>query len=217
MEMKTFDNIKGGIYLVVDPAMELSVLSHKLSAALKGGLAAVQLWNNWLPETDKINYINKVAGLCHDYDVPLLINEQWELLASSAMLDGVHFDTIPSNYHLIKQSVNRPFLAGITCSGNLDVIRWSDANAMDYISFCAMFPSPSAGSCDIVMPSTVRQARDITTLPFFVSGGISPDNIPLLSKKISFEGVAVISGVMSADDPLASVISYKNSLNLINP
>jgi len=214
--MTTFDNIKGGIYLVVDPAMELSMLSHKLSGALKGGLSAVQLWNNWLPETDKINYINKVAGLCHNYGVPLLINEQWELLASSPMLDGVHFDSIPSNYHLIKNSVNRPFLAGITCSGNLDIIRWADANALNYISFCAMFPSPSAGSCDIVMPSTVRQARDFTTLPFFVSGGISPENITLLSKEISFEGVAVISGVMSADDPLASVISYKKSLNLIH-
>jgi thiamine-phosphate pyrophosphorylase len=216
MEMKTFDNIKGGIYLVVDPAMELTVLSHKLSGALKGGLSAVQLWNNWLPETDQINYINKMAGLCHNYGVPLLINEQWELLASSPMLDGVHFDSIPSNYHLIKNSVNRPFLAGITCSGNLDIIRWADANALNYISFCAMFPSPSAGSCDIVMPSTVRQARDFTTLPFFVSGGISPENITLLSKEISFEGVAVISGVMSADDPLASVISYKKSLNLIH-
>jgi thiamine-phosphate pyrophosphorylase len=216
MEMKAFNNLQGGIYLVVDPAIELSMLLQNLSAALKGGLAAVQLWNNWLPDTDKMDYINNVARLCHNYDVPLLINEQWELLAGSALLDGVHFDAVPSNYESIRKAINRPFLAGITCSGNLDVIRWADVNQLNYISFCAMFPSPSAGSCDIVMPSTVRKARGITTLPFFVSGGISPENIPLLSKEISFDGVAVISGVMSADDPLASVLLYKNALNQIN-
>jgi thiamine-phosphate pyrophosphorylase len=77
-----------------------------------------------------------------------------------------------------------------------------------------MFPSTSAGSCTIVMPSTVREARGITNLPLFVSGGITPENILSLRKLTPFDGVAVISGIMSADDTSLKVRSYQDALNL---
>src|SRR5215216_623447 len=143
--------ITGGVYLVVDPAMDRSLLLSKLAPALKAGIKAVQIWNNWLPEADKQACIAAVSGLCRAYQVPLLIDNDWELLIGSSHLDGVHFDTKPRNYAEIQKKLDRPFIAGITCSGDLDVVRWAEKNGLDYISFCAMFPSASAGSCAIVM------------------------------------------------------------------
>ncbi|MBE9583268.1 thiamine phosphate synthase [Mucilaginibacter sp. JRF] len=205
--------ITGGVYLVVDPAMDRSMLLSKLAPALKAGINAVQIWGNWLPHADKRSYIAAVSGLCRAYKVPLLIDNDWELLLDSTDLDGVHFDTIPENYPEIKKKVARPFLAGITCSGDLEIVRWADKNRLAYVSFCAMFPSISAGSCTIVMPSTVREARCITDLPLFVSGGITPENILSLRKLTPFDGVAVISGIMSADDTSLKVSAYQSALN----
>lgn len=204
--------ITGGIYLVLDPAMNQALLLNKLADALTGGLQVVQIWNNWLPGTNRLQIIEAIAKLCRPSKVPLLINEEWQLLVQSPHLSGVHFDSIPPNFEAVKQMIARPFLAGITCSGNLDTVRWANANGLAYVSFCAMFPSPSAGSCDIVMPATVRQARAITNMPIFVSGGITPENIILLKKETPFNGVAVISGILSAEYPQQKVQQYQNAL-----
>lgn len=212
MEVMNPKKINGGVYLVVDPAMDRPLLLSRLASALKGKPEAVQLWNHWTPGDDKLECINAVGELCLRHDVPLLIDNDWPMLLQSLYLNGVHFDDIPANYTSIKQTIGRPFIAGITCSGNLDVVRWADAQQLDYVSFCAMFPSPSAGSCDIVMPATVRQAKSMTRLPLFVSGGITPVNMVMLRRQTPFDGVAVISGIMSAEDPLLKVKLYQNAL-----
>ncbi len=212
MEIINHEKITGGVYLVIDPAMDRPLLLSRLASALEGKLEAVQLWNHWMPGDDKLECINAVGELCRKHNVPLLIDNDWQMLSQSPYLDGVHFDTIPADYTSIKEMVGRPFIAGITCSGNLDVVRWADAQQLDYVSFCAMFPSPSAGSCDIVMPTTVRQAKSMTKLPLFVSGGITPVNMVMLRKQTPFDGVAVISGIMSAEDPLSKVKLYQNAL-----
>ncbi|WDF57372.1 thiamine phosphate synthase [Mucilaginibacter sp. KACC 22063] len=204
--------ITGGVYLVIDPGMESSLLLSKLSDALKGGLQAVQIWDHWLTGADKKLFIHAVAKLCSVYNVPLLIDNNWQLMMESPELDGVHFDGIPEDYDLIRNKVEKDFIAGITCSGDLDIVKWANEKRLNYVSFCAMFPSPSAGSCDIVMPSTVRQAKTMTDLPLFVSGGITPENTADLRKLITFDGVAVISGIMTADDPYLKVKQYKNAL-----
>jgi thiamine-phosphate pyrophosphorylase len=212
--MESTYQIKGGIYLVLDPAMEKTRLLHQLASALSGGIQVVQIWNNWLPGTDKLSLIEDVAKLCQPHNVPLLINEDWQLLQQSPFLQGVHFDQIPADFAAMEHAIDKPFIAGITCSGDLDLVAWADENGLDYVSFCSMFPSPSAGSCDIVMPATVRQARAITQMPLFVSGGITAENILSLRKEISFDGVAVISGILSADDPALKVQQYKNALSI---
>lgn len=210
--MSNKQTISGGVYLVIDPAMESAVLLFKLSEALKGGLQAVQIWDHCPADADKKSLINSIAHLCKANRVPLLVDNDWQLLLELPDLDGVHFDSIPENFDLIKSKVGRDFIAGITCSGNLEVVKWAHKNNLNYVSFCAMFPSPSAGSCDIVMPATVKQARLITDLPLFVSGGITTENIADLRKSISFDGVAVISGIMTADDPFLKVKQYQNAL-----
>ncbi|MGZ3754355.1 MAG: thiamine phosphate synthase [Mucilaginibacter sp.] len=212
--MKTqLKQITGGVYLVIDPAMEREVLRNKLETALRGGLQVIQIWNNWLPETNKLDLIAEIHQLCAPLNTPLLINDDWSLLQQTELLDGVHFDKIPADLDRIKTIIGRPFISGITCSGNLDTVAWAHHHQLSYISFCSMFPSPSAGTCDIVMPETVKQARNMTEMPIFVSGGITPENTQQLKTKISFDGVAVISGILSAENPDQKVLQYHQALN----
>ncbi len=206
--------ITGGIYLVLNPAADLELLCNKLEAALTAGIQAVQIWNNWPPETDKLAYIEKLGQRCQTHHVPLLINENWLLLKQSPYLQGVHFDEIPADFEHIKQTLGQAFIAGITCTDELGNLHWAMANQLDYISFCAMYPSPSAGSCSRVMPATVQQARRLTQMPLFVSGGITPQNILTLKQNTPFDGVAVISGILSAENPQQKVLEYKHALGI---
>ena len=212
--MKKQDMIYGGVYLVLDPGMDIPTLLHKLKEALKGGVRVLQIWNNWPDSfnlTAKQYLIQAILEVAAPYKVPVLVNEAWELLKITG-LAGVHFDEIPADYDAIKAEINRDFICGITCSNDLEVVRWAEQNQLDYISFCAMFPSTSAGSCEIVNPETVKQARKLTHIPFFLSGGITTENMEAL-QDLDFAGVAVISGILNAASPQMSAATYLQILH----
>lgn len=213
--MKTpIKKISGGIYLVVDPATGIDILLPQIAKAIEGGIEVLQVWNNWKPGQDKNKLIAAICSLAHEKNIPVLINEEWQLLRTTE-LDGVHFDNIPDDLNMIRQSLGRPVITGLTCGNDLDIIRAAIKEQFDYISFCSMFPSESAGVCEIVSPETVRKARELTDMPIFLAGGISLDNIDTLTDT-GMNGVALISAIMKSEDPKERVLSFRKKLNTIN-
>lgn len=206
-----------GVYLVVDPAMDRAELLNKVEQALQGGVEILQIWNHWpggITHSGKEQLVGSILEIAGDYDVPVLINEEWELLKTTR-LHGVHFDAVPDDLEAIRRAAGRAFIAGVTCSNDLQVVRRAEEAGMDYISFCAMFPSPSVDSCEIVQPETVKKARELTSLPLFVSGGITLDNLREL-EELDISGVAVISGILNADVPRDSALAYRRALEKRN-
>lgn len=208
--------IKRGLYLVVDPALELNMLLEKLKSALSGGIQVLQIWNNFRKESDRLFIVEKISRLCKPYSIPVLINEDWSLLLQTKDIDGVHFDCLPDDLQSIRDVIGRPIITGVTCSGNLDIVSLANKNGLDYISFCSMFPSSSAGSCSLVPPETVLQAGKLTRLPIFISGGMTPENTASLKKEIPFDGVAAISGILNAANPRQEVEAYQIALKTKN-
>ena len=139
------------------------------------------------------------------------INNDWELLKTMP-LDGVHFDTIPEKYKQFKHTLEDNCIVGITCNNDLEIIEWANENELNYVSFCSIFPSSTGNSCDLVSFDTVRQAKKITSLPIFLAGGIRLDNMYKL-QELDFDGVALISGIMSADQPAQSTKEYLQFMN----
>lgn len=210
MEYREKKDLKGGLYLVADPSVQRTELLYKLNEALLGGVNIIQIWNNWpdsFGESDKEELVSDILELAEMFDRPVLINEEWELLKTTR-LDGVHFDTVPEQIEEIRAEIQRDFIMGITCSNDLDIIRWADQHKADYISFCSMFPSSSVVSCEIVDSQTVKKAREITDLPLFASGGITTENLPELGE-LPISGVAIISGILRSDSPRQKTEDYK--------
>jgi len=202
----------GGVYLVVDPKKDWKELLNKLKQALEGGVSIVQVWNHWaddLSPDEQLNFIRQIKQLAAQFEVPVLMNEDWQL-ALKADLDGVHFDQIPENWEAVKQQLESKII-GLTVGNDLERIQWAASQQLDYLSFCAMFPSPSVDSCEIVNSDSVLRARELMDLPLFLSGGIRPDNLHEL-KKLDFQGVAIISGIMSSGDPKSAVQAYVDQL-----
>lgn len=203
-----------GIYLVVDPAMKQEKLLDKVEQALEGGVRIVQIWNNWpdgMHGADQEQLVSYITGIANNYDVPVLVNEDWKLLKNTGA-QGIHFDSKPDDFDRIREEVGLDFITGITCSNDLEVVRWAEENDFNYVSFCAMFPSPSVGSCEMVKPETVRKARNLTDMPLFLSGGITPENINKFDG-LGFNGVAVISGILKDDEPKERALNYKQALS----
>lgn len=206
-------NIKGGVYLVADGSIEINTLTHKLQKALEGGISVIQLYN--IPDNSEqsIRQINSLCMLAHRFSVPVLINNNWALV-NNTLLDGVHFDKIPNDYAHIEKTIQKKWIKGITCTNDLDIIRSANEKHFDYVSFCSMFPSPSVSSCEIVSFETVKKARLLTRMPIFLAGGINLETIQKLAP-LTFDGIAVISGIMSSPDITLHTKNYLSELKKI--
>lgn len=200
------NKLTGGIYLVIDPSMDKTILLEKLEQVLQQGIAAVQIWDNWSLEIQKDGLIQEICDLCHRYEVPVFINNEWELL-NSLPLDGVHFDSIPADFNQVKLRLEKDFLAGITCNNDLSLIQWAEENSLDYISFCSMFPSTTSNSCELVSFKTIEQARKMTSIPIFLAGGIQLSNLAQL-KALDFDGIALVSGIMNSKNTAETTKQY---------
>lgn len=207
-------NLKGGLYLVIDPSMNLNELLLKTEEALKGGIDVLQIWNHWKDETTKIDVIQNIVLLSHQYFVPVLINENIELL-NDTDVDGIHFDEIPQDFEQLQSSFKSNTIIGITCGNNFNKIEWAIANKIDYISFCSVFPSASVNTCDLVNKEIILKARAATDMPIFLSGGIDLTNIDTLIDT-KMDGIAVVSGIMKADNPKQASQQYQQALKRIN-
>lgn len=200
--------IKDGIYLVIDPAMERQMLLSQLQKALTGAVAAVQVWDNFLPGEDIKALVEQVIVLCRPFGIPVLINNRWQLVGKTG-LDGVHFDAVPEDF----RKENYKGIIGLTCGNDLATVGQAVALGADYISFCSMFPSATANSCELVHPETVTKARELTNMPIFLAGGITPQNIGSLNT-LPYNGIAVVSGIMKAAEPNEAIKEYQSKLNV---
>lgn len=206
--MKT--KIKNGVYLVVDPSMEQQQLFERLTAVLEQDIVAVQLWDNFPNEKVKHEIITTVCAMCNAAAVAVLINNDWQLLQHYP-LDGVHFDELPATIAEIRKEINSDCIVGTTVNNNLAAVERAEVNGLDYISFCSIFPSSTSNSCELVAFDTIRKARAITAMPIFLAGGIRLDNINKLSG-LDYNGVAIVSGIMKANDPAATIQQYNQLL-----
>lgn len=205
--------ISGGVYLVVDPSLKEEELLEKLLQTVDNEIAAVQVWDHFPPSAEIENILNKICEVCHSHNVPVLMNNVWQLVDSTAM-DGVHFDEIPKDFDRIKERLDNNCIMGITVNNDLSIVEWAEKNKLDYISFCSVFPSSTSNSCELVTFDKIKKTRSMIAMPIFLAGGIKPENIDQL-KELDFEGVAVVSGIMNADDPEKAKKNYLTELRKI--
>lgn len=205
--------MRKGIYIVVDPSMETDLLYRRVHAALQYPIAALQLWDNFMgkSELQRKEMVHKLCGICHPRDVPVLINNRWEDMLDTP-LDGVHFDQIPNQMDQIRLRIAKPFITGITCTNDLHTVEWASANQITYLSFCSMFPSATATSCELVKHNTVIQTRALFDGPIYLAGGIRPENMGELDA-LPYDGVAVVSGIMNNEQPEQRIQNYLKQLN----
>jgi thiamine-phosphate pyrophosphorylase len=210
MNEAAMKEIKRKLYLVVDPMPGLRATLPKIKAALDGGVDIIQLWDHWGKHEPHEQFILKVCTLAQDYQVPVLVNEHWQWL-QTLPLDGVHFDGIPNDFDRIKKAIIRPVIIGITCGNDMTPIRWAIDNKLDYISFCSMFSSSTANSCDLVQPGIIKQTRALTRMPIYAAGGITCNNLAALLP-LGINGVAIVSGIMKAENPELAAKNFRHGL-----
>lgn len=200
------------IYLIINPATESNTLLSKLHSALQENLYAVQIWDNFHHEIHIQEIVPKIIEICQKQNTPVFINNRWQL-SEQYPFAGVHFDEVPQNWQTLQHQLPSHLKIGITANNDLQVVHWAEKQQACYISFCSMFPSQTANSCELVKFETIQQAKKISSLPIFLAGGILPERLSTLNTiKEYFDGIALISGVMNNPNPQEAIRNYKTIL-----
>lgn len=196
------------VYLIADPSLKEELLIKKVSAAIGGGVHLVQLWNNWPLGTVNEELIKKVHEICTIGKAKLILNADLSW-AEYPFIDGLHLDE-PTDLSQLQR--RKDFVIGLTVNNDRTIIDWAAGNKVNYLSFCSMFPSGTSNSCELVQFETVQYATETYQLPVYLAGGIKHETLGKLHS-LKFDGIALVSAIMDAENPENEVKKYLNYMN----
>lgn len=197
-----------GLYIVASSDTPL----EKVEAALRGGADLLQIWSPSRVEAE-LQWARRVRERARVYGVPLLVNNDLEL-ATKVGADGLHIDGDEPLPTEVRRALGTEGIVGYTCGTEIEKVLWAARVGADYISFCAIFPSPSVRECPIVPLTLVREAKQRVRIPVFASGGITLANAHRVLEA-GADGLAVISTVFQAAVPEEAVRQFKSLMKQV--
>lgn len=193
----------GDLYVVTDRQLTGGrPLRLVVEAALRGGARAVQLREKDLPPRDLYPLALEMRQLTQAYGARLLINDRVDV-ALAVNADGVHLTTTSLPASIARQVLGPGRLIGVSTHTRAEVQAAIDEGA-DFIVFGPVFSTPSkAPYGPPVGLDALRAVRAVVKLPILAIGGIKPTNLEQVLAA-GADGIAVISAIISADDPTAA-------------
>ncbi|MGO8879488.1 MAG: thiamine phosphate synthase [Desulfomonilaceae bacterium] len=199
------------VYLVTDTALSRNRSNLEVvKAAVNGGVSVVQLREKRLSAKDFFLRGVEIRELLAEHNVPLIINDRIDL-AIALDADGVHLGQSDLPLEIARRILGPHKIIGWSVN-DLSQINERSASLVDYFAISPVFFTSTKK--DISTPwgtEGVVRARSATPVPLVGIGGIGLDNVSGVILA-GLDCVAVVSAIVSADDPLAATESLKRQV-----
>ncbi|MBE0335826.1 MULTISPECIES: thiamine phosphate synthase [Paenibacillus] len=185
-----------------------------LEKALQGGVTLFQLrekGEGCLTGSRLHEFAQAARRLCHQYDVPFLVNDDVEL-ALAVDADGVHLGQDDEPADRVRSRMGDKII-GVSVHSLTEAEQAVRAGA-DYAGAGPMFPTRSKSDAHPVQgPELVRRLRaGGASLPLVGIGGITADNAASVLQA-GADGIAVISAISWAEAPREAAQSLRSILS----
>lgn len=186
------------LYAVTDKSwLRGQTLAQQVEAALRGGVTMVQLREKTLSGQALEQEAEEILGLCRQYGVPLLINDD-VMLAKKIGADGVHVGQSDMAAAEARSILGNDAIIGVTARTVEQALAAEQAGA-DYLGSGAVFGTSTKKDARPMDPAYFQQICESVSIPVVAIGGITYDNISRLrGRKMS--GFAIVSGIFAAED-----------------
>ncbi|MBD3224990.1 MAG: thiamine phosphate synthase [Caldithrix sp.] len=208
MSQKSF-NLE--IYLVTDRELSLGrPLEWVVEQAARGGVDIVQLREKSMDTRPFIEEGKKLKQLLKPYNVPLLINDRLDV-ALAIGADGVHIGQKDMPYRTARQLLGKDAIIGLSVE-TYEQAEEANQYDVDYIAISPVFRTPTKEELN-----TELGLEGVTTICKMSRhraigiGSIKAHNAGDVIRA-GAEGVAVVSGICSADDPLQATRDIKEQV-----
>jgi thiamine-phosphate pyrophosphorylase len=191
------------LYVVTDRQLTAGrPLRLLVEAALRGGARAFQLREKDLSPRELYPLAIELRQLTQRYGARLLINDRVDV-ALAVDADGVHLTTTSLPASIARQLLGPGRLIGVSTHTLTEAQAAAEAGA-DFLVFGPIFYTPSkAPYGEPVGLDALRTVRAAVTLPILAIGGVKKANLDQVLAA-GADGIAVISAIISADDPMAA-------------
>ena len=177
-----------------------------VAAAVQGGVTMVQLREKHAPTRAFLEDARALKALLAPLNVPLIINDRADI-ALAVDADGVHVGQKDMPVEIVRQMVGPGKIIGLSITNHEQIAR-PDAGQTDYLGLGPLYLQQTKS--DAATPLGVegfRALRAATTKPVVAIGGLKADNsAPVIAAGAN--GLAVVSGIVSADDPKAAAQAF---------
>jgi thiamine-phosphate pyrophosphorylase len=188
------------LYLVTDRSQTGGRdLLYVLEQALDGGVKAIQLREKDLSARELFLLAEKAHHLCRAHGAALFINDRVDV-ALAADADGVQLGGTSMPVTVARSLLGQQKIIGAS-THSLQEAKEAERNGANFILFGPVhFTASKAGYGAPQGLRALKAVVDNTSLPVYAIGGIKPENIAS-TMAVGIRGVALISAVMSADNP----------------
>jgi len=188
------------VYLVTDRGLSRGRSTLEiLQGAVRGGVTCVQLREKNCPIRDFIEQANSIKAYLRAHDIPLIINDRLDV-AQAVGADGVHLGQSDMLLHVAWEILKDSMIIGISAESLQNAIE-AEKGGADYIGVSPIYATPT--KTDTAPPlglEGLREIRNAVRIPLVGIGGLTKDNAGEVIKH-GADGVAVVSAIVSADDP----------------
>jgi thiamine-phosphate pyrophosphorylase len=198
--MKKVKHFNPAVYLVTDRDLSLGrSLEWVIEKAVKGGTTIVQLREKNLETRDFIEEALKVKELLKPYGVPLLINDRVDV-ARAVEAEGVHLGQNDMPYHMARKLLGEDSIIGLSVETYEQAEEANDLD-VDYIAISPVYTTPTKEELTKELGlEGVKKITELSRHPAIGIGSIKAHNAADVIKA-GANGVAVVSGICSAEDP----------------
>jgi thiamine-phosphate pyrophosphorylase len=164
------------LYLCTSDRPDLAAF---LGECIAGGVDVVQLRDKQLEARPLLARATLAAAVCRDHGVPFVLNDRPDL-ALEAGADGVHVGQDDAPVSLARRILGPDAIVGLSTHGPADLDGAADQD-VSYISAGPVEATPTKPGRAGTGLGYVTQASARSSVPVFVTGGVTPEKIPALT------------------------------------
>jgi len=203
-----------GLYLLTPEKIDdVTKFAGELDEVLEtGAVDCVQLRLKGVPDAEIIVAAEVLLPVCHQHEVPLLINDRVDI-AAQVGADGVHLGQDDGDVASARTLLGADKDIGVTCHGSKDLAFVAGDEGANYVAFGAFFPSDTKPNASEVDKQLLTDWDEVTDLPCVAIGGITPSNCGEL-KTAGAHFVAVCAAVWGdPSGPVAAIKKFRAALD----
>jgi thiamine-phosphate pyrophosphorylase len=154
-------------------------LAHFLTDCIAGGVDVVQLRDKDLDARPLLARARVAAAVCREHGVPFVLNDRPDL-ALEVGADGVHVGQDDAPVSLARRILGPDAIVGLSTHSQEDLAGAATEDA-SYISAGPVEATPTKPGRAGTGTAYVTLASERSSVPVFVTGGVTPERIPALS------------------------------------
>ena len=197
------------LYLVTDRSLSKGrPTSEIVAGAVAGGVTCVQLREKQCRTREFVDEALALKPLLKDCNIPLIINDRLDV-ALAVEADGVHLGQDDMPISMARAIAGSSLIIGISAESTEDALR-AEQEGADYIGISPIFATPTKPETGPPLGlDGVRKIREVVDIPLVGIGGINELNAAEVIAA-GADGIAVVSAIVSADDPAAATRTLKS-------